>query len=383
MMLSGCSLTGSTGQQDAANETAPDAATAQTAPTTDTGGEQVVIAIPIANGRTAVAPPVLSEADVASIPLPGTTSDRPAADPAPVAEEAETVTTDGGAANQAPDDDGAVPALQPGWPSPGPDAPMPASMVAVRGGESVVLVETTSGRAAVIFQTSLTVDPEDRVGPNSPVSVDVSGHGVVYVETCCADPTALITPIDIGDPTATSTKLAGSGPALSGSGDRVALIDPQGRVAVRQVQTDESAEASLAPGLMPHSVSWSTDSSLLVVGAGDASGTAIVTVDAANLSAREVLRPPAGAWTMPQIAAGGSIVANASDAQKSALALIDPITGTTLSTIELEISGGIVDIDLDSTGRWLLIVDGLGRALAFDGNELTLLAGDGYTAASW
>ena len=86
---------------------------------------------------------------------------------------------------------------------------------------------------------------------------------------------------------------------------------------------------------------------------------------------------------MPQIAAGGSIVANASDAQKSALALIDPITGTTLSTIELEISGGIVDIDLDSTGRWLLIVDGLGRALAFDGNELTLLAGDGYTAASW
>ncbi|MCP3935360.1 MAG: hypothetical protein GY708_08310 [Actinomycetia bacterium] len=263
---------------------------------------------------------------------------------------------------------------------------MPASMVVVRGGEAVVLVATGDGAARTVHQVRLEVDPEDAAGPSTPVSVDVDpSTASVRFALCCVDGFASISTVNLAD-ASESEPMAGAAPAVSPDGNSVAYVTHQGGVTIVDVTSLTEHAIDLGPAVTATSVDWSPDGSLLAVGGANSLGvTVVVMVDAVSRSSTAMLAPASGTWTMPRLGAGNALVVQEGMGTTSdtVLAVVDPSSGSVVDRVVFADLGGVVDLDFDSSGTWLLVVDGRGRAHAFDGTSLVNLPGDGYTAASW
>lgn len=324
--------------------------------------------------------------DVSTDYAPGTTGSD--------ASSTETTSTKPSSSNSDEDDDG------PGAGLPDSLEPatreMPTVMVAVRGAEQVILIDTADGTAWPVFETSLEVDAENQIGPSTPASLDLARDGVVRFDMCCADAAPTLHTIDLSDRESPPRQLGdpsvfGASPSASPAGEAIAYVEvndhEQPRAVVERQDSAQKLTVDLDPSHAVHTVSWATDGSVLAVGAtGEANGQAssmIALADPDTGQVERLLQPQAGRWSMPQIASNGLVVVNSSDSTGTAVSIVDPDTGETLARIGFASMRGIVDLDFDASGEWLLIVDGSGRAHAFDGVSIVTLPGDGFTAASW
>ncbi len=266
--------------------------------------------------------------------------------------------------------------------------PMPLSMAAIRGGEAILLVDTSTGNSVTVRQLPVVVDETDQVGPQAPRSVDIDPVGQnLWYDECCRPPVGTSHAIDLQTDASTNTLSSGY-PAIdplgvlvaSTAGSTLALNSGGGAVAtfdLGQLGEDTTGTRS----------GWSQDGTTLAVevSVGDVPGVAIFAIGrgpAVTLTLNRVLQPPGGKrWASPTFGSDGLLrVVESVDIH--ILRTIDPDTGAVEKSTTIPVPG-IVDVDVDASGTWWLIVDGAGRVHAFDESNLITLPGDGYSSAAW
>lgn len=266
--------------------------------------------------------------------------------------------------------------------------PMPASMAVVRGGEHVLLVDTSAGNSLTVAQFDSVVDPEDQVGPQAPRSIDVDPFNAeVWIDECCRPETGVSHRIDL----ATLDELTSFGaghPNVIGSGDVVStnggVIELRGRDGSieRQIDLHDRLGRDAVVGrsdIDPSGTTIAVEATL-----DDEPAIVLITLAAGvELVVEHVIDGRRGVrWSAPSFGADGLLRVIESGSSGHLMRVIDPVTTEALQTISLPLPG-IVDADVDASRSWWILVDGTGDVHAFDGRELTALPGGGVTAAAW
>ncbi|NOX29406.1 MAG: hypothetical protein GXP35_05065 [Actinobacteria bacterium] len=266
--------------------------------------------------------------------------------------------------------------------------PMPLSMAAIRGGEAVLLVDTSTGNSVTVRQLPVVVDETDQVGPQAPRSVDIDPVGQnLWYDECCRPPEGTSYGIDLQTDAVTDILSSGFptidplGVLVASTGDSTLTLNSGGN-AVATFDLDQIGENTTGTRS-----GWSQDGATLAVevSVGDIPGVAIFAIDrgaAVTLTLSRVLQPPSGKrWASPTFGWDG-LLRVVESVDSHILRTIDPDTGAVEKSATIPVPG-IIDIDVDVSGTWWLIVDGAGRVHAFDESNLITLPGDGYSSAAW
>jgi len=279
----------------------------------------------------------------------------------------------------------------PGPGSPPGAPPFPASMAAIRGGDQILLIDTTTGNSATVAQFSLIVDEENRIGPVFPFSVDVDPVAVgVRYDTCCEPQGAGTTFVDLV--TGSSGQATSGGlPSVSPNGATVALSNLE---TIEVINTSTGSSTTLSRSGETWFVgrtAWAPDGRTLAVEvlsqSFDAPAIALVDTAMSNLDDAVVLEAPKGsAWTLPSFRYDGTLVVletrTSATAAKPRVVVID-LDGSLLDTIDTGAADGVLDIDHDVSGYWLLLIDSAGDAHWAGPDAAGRLPGGGFTSASW
>ena len=277
--------------------------------------------------------------------------------------------------------------------TPGPDsvASFPASMVVIRGGEDVLLVDTTSGTARLVANLSPEFDPGDEVGPQVPYSVDVDPTvAAVRYDRCWDEDESATLLVDLHSGEQLGS-WPGSLPSVSHDGSTLALSRAAALDLV-DMATSATTTISRSDGMwFIGRTSWSPNGLTLAVEvfAATFGSPVIALVDALvpSLDTAVLLdAPPGRSWTLPTFRADGKLVVleNSVDGVLAppGIVVVDR-SGVLVDTIGPVDLDAILDMDYDVSGRWLLVVDGRGDAFWFGPTGAGRLPGSGYSSASW
>jgi len=267
----------------------------------------------------------------------------------------------------------------------------PPSMAAIRGGEEILLIDTSTGNSTSVALFSLVVDEENKVGPPFPFSVDVDPVAVgVRYDTCCDPQGSATTFVDLtsGLP---GTAISGGLPSVSPNGSKLALSNIETVDIVDVVNGSTSTLAKSGEQWFVGRTSWSPNGATIAVEVLaptlDAPAIALVDPTMPNLDSAKVLEAPGGyAWTLPSFRADGNLVvletSISATGAKPRVVVVDH-SGIAVETIDLAGMDGVLDIDHDVSGYWLLVVDSDGGAFWFGPGSSGRLPGSGFTSASW
>lgn len=274
--------------------------------------------------------------------------------------------------------------------------PMPASFVAIRGGEAVLLIDANTGNSKTLRQVSLAADTEDAPGPSTPRTVDVDlVHATVWSDDCCLDGLATVLATSLDGATEASPLPAGF-PAVNQRGDLVA-VSTGGAIEPWALDADTGTSTSIVSSVDLESIiggdvsitsmAWSFDGRTLAaqIAAGDQPTVAMFEVapDGSSIVIFHTLdHLDEVQWGLPTFGADGLLRVIENTQTSAIIRAIDVSTANVVWSYQLPVAG-VMDIDVDPSGTWWVLIDGHGNASAFDGFSLAALPGAGYSAASW
>jgi len=335
--------------------------------------------------------PLVAAADPSDVPLPttsipgsGTTLTIPTSNPVSTSDPAPASTIAG-----SPTSTSQQPTTTLVQPAPGPSA-FPTSMVAVRGGEVILLIDTTNGASSTLVEFSLLVDAENQIGPQFPFSVDVDPYNsVLAYDTCCAEEASQTHLYDLANRVGLSTT-SGAVPSIGRHGTMLATSDVTSLVIEDIASGHRSVLKRAGSDWFLGRTAWNSDGSVLAAEtqAPGFTGPSIALIGAQSQSLEEatLLSPPNGkAWTLPSFRHDDALVVVETSLDGSAqtrLVVIDEF-GTVIDAIGLTGLTSVLHVDHDVSGQWLLVVDGEGDAFWFGPDGAGRLPGSGYNAASW
>jgi len=274
-------------------------------------------------------------------------------------------------------------------PAPVPAA-FPTSMVAIRGGEVLLLIDTSNGASSTLIEFDLFVDAENQTGQQFLFSVDVDPYNsLLAYDTCCDVDENQTHWYDLAGRAAVSST-QGVVPSVGGRGRLLATSDTT-TIAIEDTTSGErNVMARAATEWFVGRTAWNSAGTVLAaeVQAAEFAGSSIALIGAQSQSLDDatLLAPPNDkAWTLPSFRHDDALVVVESSLDGSAhtrLIVIDWL-GNMIDTVQLTGIGSILDVDHDASGQWLLVVDGEGDAFWFGPGGAGRLPGSRYNAASW
>ncbi len=263
-------------------------------------------------------------------------------------------------------------------------------MVAIRGGEVLLLIDTSNGASSTLIEFDLFVDPENQTGQQFLFSVDVDPYNSLLAYDTCCDVDANQTHwYDLAGRAAVSST-QGVVPSVGDRGRLLATSDTT-TIAIEDTTSGErNVMARAATEWFVGRTAWNSAGSVLAaeVQAAEFAGPSIALIGAQSQSLDDatLLAPPNDkAWTLPSFRHDDALVVVESSLDGSAhtrLIVIDWL-GNMIDTVQLTGIRSVLDVDHDASGQWLLVVDGEGDAFWFGPGGAGRLPGSRYNAASW
>jgi len=267
-----------------------------------------------------------------------------------------------------------------------PSAPAPTGVVALTKQGDVLVLDRETQESRVIASFPPRVDPQVEAGSFRAVDVTALPDGRFLVATCCEPAAGHMYALSedgqrLKDQDLFAEDAGHDGGMRVASGELVGLV-------LRPLDDLNSAAYTLAPpsgvsGWSPDSISWSTADDRIAFTLGGEIG--VVDVSADSLGDARFVHPPDGSYWAGVASTNDGMVAveHGGDplhpSGQSRLLRVDIETGESSELVPTE--GRVTDLAVDSTGSYLLWVEGGDLRWMGDGTEGTL-PGD-FIAAAW